>query len=277
MQSPNNKKSCKINGNAIAYYRVGKRKNQTVLLVHGLSTYSFIWRNIVPTMSQTYDVIAVDLLGCGDSDKPLDVEYSLTEHVEILKKFIKKLRVKKIHYVGHDVGGGIGQIMAIKYPDLLYDLTLINTVAYDSWPIKPAITMYIPFIRKLAVTSKLRSIVKRALFFKQRCTPELMQFFLRPMETKEGRQAFLHFSRCHANRNLAEFSEDLRKVNLPVFIIRGEADVYLSVEIAKRLQREIPGSILLRIGTGGYFIQEDEPEKLSDEIVNFFQGNGHSY
>ena len=79
------------------------------------------------------------------------------------------------------------------------------------------------------------------------------------------------------NQNLTEFYQDLRKVNLPVFIICGDSDVYLNVESAKRLQREIPGSILLRIGTGGYFIQEDEPEKLSDEMVNFFQGNGHSY
>jgi pimeloyl-ACP methyl ester carboxylesterase len=58
---------------------------------------------------------------------------------------------------------------------------------------------------------------------------------------------------------------------LPVLIIRGDADPYLSREISQRLHEEIKDNQLLRIKTGGHFIQEDEPERVV-EILDRFLG-----
>ena len=73
------KNTLKISGHAMAYLRVGR--GEPVLLAHGITTYSFIWRKIIPILSKDYDVIAIDLLGCGDSDKPLDVSYAIKDHL----------------------------------------------------------------------------------------------------------------------------------------------------------------------------------------------------
>jgi pimeloyl-ACP methyl ester carboxylesterase len=69
-------KTCAVNGHDMTYYRAGQ--GETVLLVHGITTYSFIWRHIFPALSRKYDVIALDLLGCGDSAKPLDISCALS-------------------------------------------------------------------------------------------------------------------------------------------------------------------------------------------------------
>jgi len=79
----------------MAYHRHGA--GETVLLVHGITTYSFIWRNITPLLSG-YDVIAVDLIGCGDSDKPLDLSYAIKDHAAYLKRFVDQLGVKQFHF-----------------------------------------------------------------------------------------------------------------------------------------------------------------------------------
>lgn len=265
---------CAVDRHRLAYYRRGR--GEPLLLVHGITTYSFIWQSIVPLLEKHFDVITVDLLGCGDSDMPLDVSYSLESHADRLKKFVTALEIGKCHYVGHDLGGGIGQIFAVRFPELLFDLTLINSVAHDFWPVQPITAMRAPVIRELLMGTldwgAMKMVVKRGLFHQERATPELLEYFSRPLKSKAGRKAFLHFARCLDNRNLTMIEDDLRQLQMPVLIIRGECDVYLSPAIAERLHREIPGSRLVHIPEAGHFIQADEPEEMTAAILDFLRG-----
>ncbi|MCU4163532.1 alpha/beta fold hydrolase [Carboxylicivirga caseinilyticus] len=86
---------------SIAYHRFGK--GEPVLFIHGITTYSFIWRNIVPFFAENYDVIAVDLAGCGESSKNIDDSYSLKNHAGMLLKLIDHLDLHNVHLVCHDV------------------------------------------------------------------------------------------------------------------------------------------------------------------------------
>ena len=263
-----------VSGHNMNYYRTGS--GQPLLLVHGITTYSFIWRKIVPVLKTKFDVITVDLFGCGDSDMPLSISYSIKDHAKYLKEFMAELKISKFHFVGHDIGGGIGQRFAVENPELLYDLTLINTVAYNFWPVQPIIAMRTPIIRQLAmatldqVTFKL--IVKRGIYHKERVDQELMDYFWEPMKTKEGRKAFLHFAKSLNNNDLMEVEEQIHNLKMPVMVIRGDADPYLSSEIANRLHTEISNCRLEVIPTGSHFIQEDEPEKVSELILDFLSG-----
>lgn len=275
MRYTSDRKSVDIDGREIAYYREGS--GETVLFVHGITTYSFIWRNIFPAFTQNYDAIMVDLLGCGDSDKSLDADFSLKAQSEMLRGFLKALGIDKVHFVGHDVGGGVAQIFAVNYPEALHDVTVINTVAYDFWPVQPIIAMRTPIIRQFAMATldlgALNVIVKRGLHYKKNLSSELEQYFKKPMNTSAGRKAFLKFAKSLNNQNLLEISEKLTKLEVPMLIIRGDSDVYLSKEIALELHRNIPGSRLAVIEDGGHFIQEDVPQKVINEILSFYESN----
>jgi pimeloyl-ACP methyl ester carboxylesterase len=258
-----------------SYSRSGR--GEPVLLVHGITTWSFIWRKIVPVLEQEFEVIATDLLGCGESDMPLDVSYALSDHAERCAELADALRLPRLHFVGHDLGGGIGQIFAVRHPDRLIDLSLVNSVAYDFWPVQPIIALRTPIVRQFLMATvdwgTFRLIVQRGLHHAQALTPELMELFSRPLGTAAGRKAFLHFARCLDNHNLTSITEDLRRLKLPVLIVRGDADPYLSAAIAEKLHREIPGSKLLRTPTASHFIQEDEPEWLANSLREFLESN----
>jgi pimeloyl-ACP methyl ester carboxylesterase len=262
---------CNIEGLPIAYHQEGV--GQTVLLVHGITTYSFIWRRIVPLLRDRFRVVSVDLLGCGDSAKPLDIPYSLPHHCHILNQFVDCLGIAPVHFVGHDIGGGIAQIFAVRHPEKLRSMTLINSVGHDFWPVQPIIAMRTPIVRQLAMASldigAFRLVVRRGLYHKDALSEELMEHFWKPMRDRAGRRAFLHFANCLNNRHLVEIEEDLHRITLPVHIIRGDADLYLSEAISLKLHGDIPGSVLTRIATGGHFIQEDEPETLASSISLF--------
>ncbi|MEW6653884.1 MAG: alpha/beta hydrolase [Bacteroidota bacterium] len=267
------RRSVDIEGKRISYLESGE--GETVLLVHGITTYSFIWDEIIPALSYKYHVIAIDLLGCGSSDKPLSESYSLTNHAELICKFLKELKIEKNHFVGHDLGGGIAQIFAVNNPGMLHDFTLINSVAYDFWPVQPIIAVRTPIIRQLVMATLdlgvFKLIVKRGVYNKERVTTEVMSKFWRPMQTQEGRKGFLHFAECLNNKNLLDISEKLHNTKLPLLIIRGDSDVYLSSEISKRLHDNINTSRLIIINNAGHFIQLDEPTKITELLISFFE------
>ncbi len=114
-----------------------------------------------------------------------------------------------------------------------------------------------------------RLLVKRGMYHRERVNDALMSLFWKPMNTAEGRKAFLYFAHCLNNNDLMELKEELSKLALPVLIIRGEADVYLQKAISEDLYKNLPNATYKKIITGGHFIQEDEPEQLSDLILSF--------
>lgn len=264
------KQFAQVGQHRIAYQRVGA--GDPVVLVHGITTYSFIWQSVIPFLEKDFDVIALDLLGCGDSDMPLDVSYSIQDHAARLFEFAQALGLERFHLVGHDLGGGTAQIFAVQHPEMLYDLTLINSVGYDFWPVQPITALRTPIVRQLMMASfdlgTFRMVVKRGFYHKERVTPELMAQFTAPLQTTEGRKAFMHFARCLDNHNLMDIAEDLRRLPVPTHVIRGDADPYLSAIIAERLVEEIPGARLTHIPTASHFAMEDTPELCAHAVLD---------
>ena len=262
----------RVHGYDLAFHRQGQ--GDPLLLVHGITTYSFMWRNLLPVLARNHDVVAVDLLGCGDSDKPLQESFGIAHQVELLHAFTEALGFGPFAMVGHDIGGGITQRFAVKHPNRLTHAVVMNGVGYDYWPVQPIVAMRTPILRQLAMATldlgAFQLIVKRGMYYKDRVTPELMELFWKPMRTAEGRKAFLHFAASLDNRDLTSIAEDLKQTKVPFLIIRGMEDVYLNAEIAHRLHREIPGSRALAFPEAGHFLQEDQPERLVDALEEFF-------
>jgi pimeloyl-ACP methyl ester carboxylesterase len=262
-----------VSGFNIAWSEEGA--GETVLLVHGVTTASFIWDSVVSRLSTRFRTVAVDLLGCGASDRPAGADYSIRSQARLLAELVERTGGAPVHVVGHDAGGGVAQIMAVRSPGLVRDLTLINTIGYDYWPVQPIISLRTPFLRQLAMATLdlgiLKILIRRALYHQERLSPELLENCRLQTSAEGARKAFLHFVKSLNNADLMEISSALRELKVPVLIIRGEADVYLSSEISDRLHREIPGSRLVRIPTAGHFAQIDEPELIEEAMTSFFK------
>ena len=265
--------TCSLDGHTMAYVREGS--GETLLLVHGITTASFIWDPVLPRFARHYDVVAVDLMGCGASDRALDYDYTLRNQAETVERFASALGLGRCHVVAHDVGGGIAQILAVRHAERVADLTLVNTVGYDLWPVQPIAAMRTPILRQLAMATldlgMLRFIVRRALVHKERATPELLAKVAGQVAAPGARKAFLRFAGALDNADLMAVARGLERLEIPVLIVRGDGDVYLSPEISRRLHRAVPASRLVVLQGAGHYAQVDAPDGLSDVVLSFLR------
>lgn len=94
-----------VKGSRIHYLEKGV--GDPVVFLHGMPTSSYLWRNILPSLSGSARCIAPDLIGMGKSDKP-DIDYTVYDHIEYIENFITSLNLKNITLVLHGWGSVVG-------------------------------------------------------------------------------------------------------------------------------------------------------------------------
>ncbi len=111
----------------ISFYEVGT--GTPIILLHNLSSYSssFEWKKIIPALSKKHKVYAIDMLGCGYSDKP-NITYTTFMYVQILENFINDIIKEKTDIVASGLSSSIA-IMACRYnPNIINNIILINPI-----------------------------------------------------------------------------------------------------------------------------------------------------
>jgi haloalkane dehalogenase len=123
-------KYVEIDGLRQAYAEVGPANGKPILLLHGQPSWSYLYRFMMPELAKNgYRVIAMDLLGMGRSDKPVNIEYhSFKNHVNRLEGFIKALNLTDLTVFAQDWGGVMAQYLAGTKPEIFARVILGNTV-----------------------------------------------------------------------------------------------------------------------------------------------------
>ena len=111
---------------------VDEGKGPPVVLLHGNPSWSYFYRRMIAGLSSNCRCIAPDHLGCGYSDKPQNYSYLLRDHINNLESLLDQLGVEKCTLIMHDWGGAIGMGWAVRHPDRVERLVVMNTAAFRS-------------------------------------------------------------------------------------------------------------------------------------------------
>ncbi|MCX5042591.1 alpha/beta hydrolase [Aldersonia sp. NBC_00410] len=113
-----------IHGYKRAYRIAGD--GPALLLIHGIGDSSAIWADLVPHLAKDYTVIAPDLLGHGQSDKPRG-DYSVAAYANGMRDLLAVLGIERATVVGHSLGGAVAMQMAYQFPQLVERLVLVSS------------------------------------------------------------------------------------------------------------------------------------------------------
>jgi pimeloyl-ACP methyl ester carboxylesterase len=268
-----------VGAGSIHAERVG-RGGHPIVLLHGYGTCAFLWRGVAPRLADAgYTAIAFDLLGYGESDRPLDMPYGLAAQAEYVERALTALRLPAVTVVGQDIGGLVALLLAAQRTRRVARLALLNPPDLTDLPG--------PEIRTLQRTSARAALSANALFgaltlldpllragvsTADHMSDRLVARYLAPYVGSDGVGHLLQLA--SALEVADEDQPRTGEVHAPAMVVRGEQDPWTTSESIRAVTAQLPAAAteVHTLAGVGHLVAEDAPQELTALIRSWIEG-----
>ena len=274
--------------NGLKYHYIDEGEGDPIVMVHGNPTWSFYYRELIKALSGHYRSIVPDHIGCGLSDKPevTNYDYRLRSRIDDLDNLLDTLTIdEKITLILHDWGGMIGMAYALRHPEKIRRLVVMNTAAFLPPPTK-RIPVRLSIIRNSGPLAGLAVLgfnlfAVGALFMasKKGLSPEVKKGLTAPYNCWKNRIATLKFvqdiplaEKDPSYRLAKQVDDQLQTLsNLPMLICWGEHDFVFDHDYLAEWQRRFPQAEVHCFPDAGHYVLEDVPKKIIPLTQDFLK------
>jgi len=259
-------------------YRI-EGKGPLLVLLHGIAGSSATWNGVIPRLSQRHTVLAPDLLGHGESAKPVG-DYSLGAYANAIRDLLEALGLSRATVVGHSLGGGVAMQFAYQFMERCERLVLVSSggLGREVHPLLraaalPGAEVVLPWLSRAGRKGigKLVHVLGRVGLRASADLEETWRSFA-SLEEPEARRAFLHTVRGIIDVGGQRVSANDRlylAAELPTLIVWGEKDPLIPVRHAREAHGRIAGSRLEIFPGAGHFPYHDDPERFAALLLDF--------
>ncbi|MEH6348795.1 MULTISPECIES: alpha/beta fold hydrolase [Pseudomonas] len=254
------------------YHEIGQANadRPSLLFLHGsgpgASGYSNFHLNYPYFAEQGYHVLVPDYLGYGLSDKPDDIEYTSTLHVEVLHEFLQKKNVTRVVLVGNSLGGSIAFQFGLTYPEQVAKLVVMGpggVEAPELWAGQMSGLRCMGAFIQGRKTDKgsFRELLHHIVASPEMITDELIDTRL-PVWLEQPLAVF-------STMKVEVFAERLAELKMPVLCLWGQKDNFLPVRHALVVAGLVGNArVIISTGSGHWFMLE-EPDYFNQEVLSF--------
>ncbi len=272
----------------LGYHYLDEGEGEPVVMLHGNPSWSFYYRNLVLALRDRYRCIVPDHMGCGFSDKPGDdrYDYTLARRVDDLDRLLERLELReKITLVLHDWGGMIGMAYALRRPEQISRLVILNTGAFHlpkSKPFPPGLRICRnTFIGTLLVRG-LNAFSMAASYVGCKRNPmnkELRALYQLPYDSWKNRIATLRFVQDiplkpedRAYDLVSSVGDGIGQFKkLPMLICWGKLDFVFDLHFLAQWENRFPDAEVHRFPDCGHYILEDAKDEVIPLISAFLE------
>ncbi|VAZ77037.1 haloalkane dehalogenase [Mycobacterium persicum] len=276
------KKRVGVHNSAMSYVDVGE--GDPIVFLHGNPTSSYLWRNVIPYVSNLGRCLAPDLVGMGNSGTSPTFSYRFADHARYLDAWFHNVGVtERVVLVVHDWGSALGFYRALRYPEQIAGIAYMEALVQPRpWA---GFTDLEPFFRALRSERGEQMALEQNAFVEQvlpggvlrQLSAEEMAVYREPYPTPHSRIPTLLWGReipiegepADVHKLVLEYSDFLSHSDIPKLLIVADPGTILQeggseLEFARtwRNQREIKVA-------GRHFIQEDSPEAIGMALRDF--------
>jgi 2-hydroxymuconate-semialdehyde hydrolase len=262
-----------VGGARLYYYAAGTRgAGEPVVFLHGFPTSGHLWGDVVAQMPAGHRLVVADLLGFGRSDPPGGRALTLHAHAERIVGLLDILGIDRACIVGHDLGGGVAQSLAVHWPSRVSRLALIDSVAFNGWPSRDVriARFLLPLIRHIPTNWLLpvvRADLERGYYDTVHATHSIDRY-QRPFHSDDGRAVLLSHVAALDNRETLDLAERLHEISVPTAIIWGSHDPFLPMSLGKQLTQAIRASTIDVLSGARHFTPEEEPREVAEILAH---------
>jgi pimeloyl-ACP methyl ester carboxylesterase len=248
---------------------------EPLVLLHGFMMSHAYFRNILPRLERMNDVIAIDQIGFGESDRPEEARFSydLPAQMGIVAEVMDRLGVERATVLGHSMGGGAALLLAARKPERVSRLVLICPTVYPlPMPALAKVIFNPTFGQFLFRNAFTKSEMRRQMLrqhFKDPApvTDEFVDFVWARLNRAGGRDAA--YLAMRALSQLANNTADPMRVRAPTLLLWGDEDRMIPLSHGKRLSRAIPGARLGVVPACGHNVHLERPDELLRQLEPF--------
>ncbi len=240
-----------------------------VVYVHGIPTSPRLWRHVIPQVENARS-LAWEMVGySGSIGEGRDRDISVGKQADYLADWMRALGLDGAVLVGHDLGGGVAQILAVRHPELVRGLVLTNAISYDSWPIPQVkvLRAAAPLVERLpdeVFRFVYKSFMQGGHVNRQQADAAVTEHF--PYyEAEDGAAAFARQVQSLNVQDTLAVSDLIPGLDVPAHIVWGAADQFQKIGYGYRLAYEL-GASLDRIEDGKHFTPEDFPGPVAAAV-----------
>ncbi len=253
---------------SVHYYEGGPQDGETILMIHGFGANKDNWLRFSRYFTERYHVIALDLPGFGDSDKP-EASYDVGSQVERVASFAKALGISRLHLIGNSMGGHIAALYAARYPEQVLSVALLDNAGVTA-PVKSELFERIERGDANPLVVKTPEDFNRLLAFVFVEPPPLPE----PLKRHFAEQAIAnsaHYERIFQQliERYIPLEPELPKVQAPTLLLWGDKDRALhvsSIDVMKPLLKQ-PSVVIME--NCGHAPMIERPEETARHYQAF--------
>ncbi|MGQ4648625.1 alpha/beta fold hydrolase [Lyngbya aestuarii] len=261
------------------FYREASPINESekppVLLLHGLPSQSYCWGELMPDLAkQGLRAIAPDWIGSGFSVKPgpRDFAYTPDAFIKALADFLNNLAIERFYLVVQGFLGSVGLQYALRNPDQIERLTIINTPLSSTAKLPWQIQQWgLPLIGDMLTQDPLlidRTLEKGSCY---RIEDKHLDVYRKPFlkSSDVGRSLLATVKNCRIKESMAEIESGFRNWTKPTLIIWGMKDPWLPFTQAQQLANTLKNCEINQLAEAGHYPQEHWSGKISEALLPF--------
>jgi epoxide hydrolase 4 len=286
-----------VNANGIRIHCVtmGDGDGPLIVFLHGFPEFWYSWRHQIPFFAQKFKVVAPDMRGYGDTDKPKEIkEYKIGKLSRDIIELIHSFGNESAIIVGHDWGGIIGWSIAMIAPNVVEKLIVMNAPhpsvfkkntfrnlaqMQKSWYIFFFLLQKVP--EKVLSSNDfkiLRHFFESSIKRKDRFTQGDIEEYVSAWRKygSNGLTGGINYYRANLVSTFWKShgeSTPYPKIRKPTLMIWGENDSFLGIEMTENTQKSVEAPFLLKLIPGcGHWVQQEAPDEVNqimDEFLNY--------
>jgi len=282
-----------VNNMRLHYVTAGKGK--LIMFLHGFPEFWYEWKNQLAEFGRDYQAVAPDMRGYNLSSKPVEIEqYRMKHLVEDIRALAEHLGHKKFMLVAHDWGGGVAWPFAVRHPEYLEKLIIVNAVHPATFlrelrdnPAQQKASQYILVYRTaeaedILIRNNYAILVDNLLvdgikqgYFTEEDKNEYIGAWSQPGALTGGLN---YYRAAHLGSFTGESDDSLSMdpslfmVNVPTLVIWGEKDKWLLTGNLEGLEKYVPDLTIKRILDGSHWVIHEKPRLVNSYIRRFIEG-----
>lgn len=244
-------------------------KGVPLVLIHGIPTGPSVWRHVLPKIEGAR-CLAWEMVGyAGSIAAGRDRDIAVSKQSEYLVAWMDAFELERVVLAGHDLGGGVAQIVAARHRNRCAGLFLTNAIAYDSWPIPSVKAMRatrgaVRHLPDIALKMVMSTLFRRGHDNAVQAREALDTHF--PLYgNSDGAAAMARQVAALDVRDTEAVADALPHLKIPARLVWGVADQFQKLHYGERLSKDLTAP-LRRIEGGKHFTPEDHPDIVADEI-----------